>query len=187
MVQMSEKPKITYPLYESFKNKLKPKRSQAQMALSQVNIFGRLSWQEIRIIENAVHIRNYAPGEQVFKQGDPGSGMYIIMEGRVGIFLDIPQQEPKKLSELCEGDFFGEIALLDESPRTATATALEPCNIIGFYRPDLMDILKIKPAVGGKIILSLSEVLATRLRSTNSELVKVSRQLDGLIGKKENE
>ena len=72
------------------------------------------------------------------------------------------------------------VALLDESPRTATATALESCTIIGFYRPDLMDILKIKPSVGGKIILSLSEVLATRLRTTNSESVKVSRQLEEL-------
>lgn len=184
---MSEKPKVSYPLFESFKDKLKPKHSQAQMTLSQVNIFGRLSWQELKIVEHTVHIRTYAPDEPIFKQGDPGSGMYIIIEGRVGIFLDIPQQQPKKLSELGDGDFFGEIALLDESPRTAGATALESCTIIGFYRPDLMDIFKIKPAVGGKIILSLSEVLATRLRSTNSELVKVSRQLEELTETEDNE
>lgn len=175
---MSEKPKISYPLFESFKDKLKPKHSQAHMALSQVNVFGRLSSHELKIVENAVHTRNYAPQESIFKQGDPGSGMYIIIEGRVGIFLDIPNQQPKKLSELGEGDFFGEIALLDASPRTASATAIENCTIIGFYRPDLMEILKIKPVIGGKIILSLSEVLATRLRSTNSELVKVSRLLE---------
>lgn len=157
------------------------------MALSQVNIFGRLSWQEIKIVESAVHIRTFAPNEAIFRQGDPGSGMYIIIEGRVGIFLDIPLQGPKKLSELGEGDFFGEIALLDESPRTASATALESCTIIGFYRPDLMDILKIKPAIGGKIILSLSEVLATRLRFTNSELVKVSHQLEEMIETQDHE
>jgi CRP-like cAMP-binding protein len=175
---MSEKSKISYPLFESFKDKLKPKHSQAHMALSQVNVFSRLSSHELKIVETAVHTRNYAPQESIFKQGDPGSGMYIVIEGRVGIFLDIPNQQPKKLSELGEGDFFGEIALLDASPRTASATAIENCTIIGFYRPDLMEILKIKPVIGGKIILSLSEVLATRLRSTNSELVKVSRLLE---------
>mgnify|MGYP003958824897 FL=1 len=90
---MKEKVNISYPLFESFKDKLRPKRSQAQMALSQVNVFSRLSWQEIKIVENAVHIRNYAPGEPVFKQGDPGSGMYIIIEGCVGIFLDIPDRK----------------------------------------------------------------------------------------------
>jgi len=184
---MKEKLKVSYPLFESFKDKLKPKRSQAQMTLSQVNIFSRLSWQELKIVEHAVHIRNYVPQEQIFKQGDPGSGMYIIIEGRVGIFLDIPQQQPKQLSELGEGDFFGEIALLDESPRTASAIALETCTIIGFYRPDLMDILKVKPVIGGKIILSLSEVLAIRLRRTNSELVKVSRQLEEMAKPEDHE
>ncbi len=177
---MKDKVKVSYPLFESFKDKLKPKRSQTQMALSQVTVFSRLSWQEIKIVEHAVHIRNYTPNEPIFKQGDPGSGMYIIIEGRVSIFLDIPHQAPKLLSELNEGDFFGEIALLDASPRTATATAAENCTIIGFFRTDLMDILKTKPALGAKILLSLSEVLATRLRSTNSELVKTSRRLEEL-------
>ncbi len=184
---MKEKANISYPLFESFKNKLKPQRSQAQMALSQVNVFSKLSWREIKIVENAIHIRNYAPGEPVFKQGDPGSGMYIIIEGNVGIFLDIPQQSPKQLSTLSDGDFFGEIALLDESPRTAAATALENSTIIGFYRPDLMDILKTKPALGAKILLALSEVLAVRLRSTNGELVKVSRKLETLLETEANE
>jgi CRP-like cAMP-binding protein len=184
---MKEKPITSYPLFESFKDKLKPNRSQAQMTLSQVNVFSRLSWQEIKIIENAVHIRNYGPGEPVFKQGDPGSGMYIIIEGSVGIFLDIPQQTPKQLSKLGDGDFFGEIALLDESPRTASATALENSTIIGFYRPDLMDILKTKPALGAKILLALSEVLAVRLRSTIGELVKVSRKLETVTETEANE
>ncbi len=184
---MKEKLTTSYPLFESFKNKLKPKRSQAQMALSQANVFSRLLWQEIKIVENAVHIRNYGPGEPVFKQGDPGSGMYIIIEGSVGIFLDIPQQAPKQLSRLGDGDFFGEIALLDASPRTASATALENSTIIGFYRPDLMDILKTKPALGSKILLALSEVLAIRLRSTNGELVKVTRKLETLTESEANE
>lgn len=184
---MKEKQSVSYPLFESFKNKLKPKRSQTQITLAQVNVFSRLSWQEIKIIENAVHIRNYGPGEPIFQQGDPGSGMYIIIEGCVGIFLDIPQQSPKQLSTLGDGDFFGEIALLDASPRTAAATALENSTIIGFYRPDLMDILKTKPALGSKILLALSEVLAVRLRITNGELVKVSRQIETLQETEENE
>ncbi len=184
---MKEKSNISYPLFDSFKDKLRPKHSQTQMALSQVNVFSRLSWQEIKIVESAVHIRTYTPNEPIFQQGDPGSGMYIIIEGRVGIYLDIPNHEPKLLSELGEGDFFGEIALLDASPRTAAATAMENCTIIGFYRPDLMDILKVKPIVGGKILLSLSEVLATRLRSTNSELVKVSRLLEETTETQTNE
>ena len=177
---MREKAPVSYPLFESYVNKLKPKRSKAQLALSQTNVFSRLSWQELKIVEHSIHVRTYAPNEPIFKQGDPGSGMYIIMEGSVSIYLDIPTQEPKKLSELGEGDFFGEIALLDASPRSAGAIALENCSIIGFFRPDLMELLKTKPGLGSKILLSLSEVLATRLRATNSELVKISRKLEEL-------
>ncbi|MCF6238523.1 MAG: cyclic nucleotide-binding domain-containing protein [Candidatus Marinimicrobia bacterium] len=175
---MIAKPKVSYPMFESFKDKLKPKRSQAQLTLSQVEIFSRMSWREIKIIEHAIHIRNYAPNEPIFKQGDPGSGMYIIINGRVGIFFEVPNQEPTQLPVLGESDFFGEIALLDDSPRTASATALDNCTIIGFYRPDLMQILKTKPTLGSKILLSLSEVLATRLRGTNSELLKLNLCLE---------
>ena len=178
---------MSIPLFESYVNKLKPNRSQTQLTLSQTIVFNRLSWQELKIVEHAIHVRHYAPGEPIFRQGDPGSGMYIIMEGSVGIYLDIPNQDPKKVSELNEGDFFGEIALLDDSPRSAGAIAMDSCSIIGFFRPDLMDLLKTKPALGSKILLSLSEVLGTRLRSTNAELVKAMRKLEDLERTPDNE
>jgi len=168
---------MTSPIFESFKNRLKPQRSEAQLALANVHIFNKLSWSEIRRVEQTVHVRSFAPGENVFKQGDPGSGMYIIIRGAVGIHLDIPGEEPQKLAELSEGDFFGEIALLDESPRSAGAIAIENSKIIGFYRPDLMNLLHTRPALGAKILLALSEALATRLRSADEKLAKATRQL----------
>ena len=184
---MSEKKSdFRFPMFESFKDKLKPNRSETQMALANVRIFEKLSWSEIRSIENSIHVRNFSPGETVFKQGDPGSGMYIIVRGSVGIFLEIPNEEPQKLTELNEGDFFGEIALLDEAPRSAGAIAMESSAIIGFYRPDLMNLLQIKPQLGAKILLALSEVLATRLRATDEQLVKVTRQLSALMPKEDD-
>lgn len=178
---------FTSPIFESFTRRLKPDRSEAQLALAKVPIFSKLTWQEIRTIEQNIHIRNYGPNESVFKQGDPGSGMYIIVHGTVGIYLEIPNQESQKLAELAEGDFFGEIALLDESPRSAAAVAIENSMIIGFYRPDLMNLLKIKPSLGGKILLALSGVLATRLRATDEELVRVSRKLKSMLEEDDDE
>jgi len=96
-------------------------------------------------------------------------------------------EEPQKVAELAEGDFFGEMALLDESPRSAAAIAMETSQIIGFYRPDLMNLLKTKPALGSKILLSLSEVLVTRLRATNEDLVKVSRNLKSYLDEEGDE
>ncbi len=178
---------FSYPIFESFTKKLKPSRSKTQLALANVRIFSDLSWQEIKTIEQSIHVRQYAPNEPIFKQGDPGSGMYIIVHGSVAIYLEMVNEEPQKVAELAEGDFFGEMALLDESPRSAAAIAMETSQIIGFYRPDLMNLLKTKPALGSKILLSLSEVLVTRLRATNEDLVKVSRNLKSYLDEEGDE
>jgi len=85
--------------------------------LKRIPIFEGLSRKELRAIERILHRRQYATGEVIFHQGEPSAGMYIIVEGKVRIFLEPTQQV---VAELHDGDFFGELALLNESPRSAT-------------------------------------------------------------------
>ena len=172
--------KIMVSLYESVKRRFRRNRSEAEIVLSTVHIFSKLSRREIREVEKVMHVRQYALNEPIVKQGTPGSGMYIIVSGTVGIYILNHEHEEQLVTELEKGDFFGEIAVLDDSPRTATARALEPCTILGFYRPDLLGLLETKPQIGIKILLALSEVLAARLRTTNEDLSKVQRQLQKL-------
>lgn len=179
--------KILVPLYESMKKRFKRNRSEAEIVLSTVHIFSKLSRGEIRQVEKVMHVRHYTLHENIVKQGAPGSGMYIIVSGRVGIYILNHEHEERLVLELEKGDFFGEIALLDDSPRTATAKAEETCTILGFYRPDLLGLLETKPQIGIKILLALSEVLATRLRVTNEELSKVQRQLQKFEGQAKND
>ncbi|HCW76145.1 MAG TPA: cyclic nucleotide-binding domain-containing protein [Candidatus Marinimicrobia bacterium] len=179
--------KMSIPLYESVKKRFKRNRSEAEIVLSTVHIFSKLSRGEIRQIEKVMHIRQYTLNEVIVKQGAPGSGMYIIVSGRVGIYILNHEHQERVITELERGDFFGEIALLDDSPRTATAKAEEPCTILGFYRPDLLGLLETKPQIGIKILIALSEVLATRLRMTNEDLSKVQRQLQKIEGLHQNE
>lgn len=163
--------------------------------LAQVPIFSGLKSRELRALERIVHSRKYRPDETVFQKNDPGVGMYIIQSGSVRIILDAPRKSgfggngknaAKKEDELLlvrlgPGDFFGEASLPDGGPRSATAIADEETSLIGFFRPDLLDLCERDRATGLKVLWNICEVLAVRLRHTNAELTRVrdaQRHLD---------
>ena len=75
------------------------------------------------------------------------------------------------------GDFFGEIALLDESPRTATAISLGDSKILGFYRTDLYELVERRPKLAIKIIVNLARVVSERLRHSNSQAQELREKL----------
>lgn len=149
--------------------------------LSKVPAFGSLTTRELKEVAAIVHKRQYRTGEPVFYQGDPGLGMYMIQEGEVSIALGTKDALEEELAVLTEGDFFGEIALMDESPRTANALCKSDCTLIGFFRPDLFELIEKKPRLGTKIVLKLAEIIAQRLRKTDKELSKIKSQLDRLL------
>ncbi len=153
--------------------------------LSGVPIFSQLSSRELRQVSSIVHQRQYVSGELVFTQGDPGLGMYVIEHGKVEIIFRDDAGTEKKLAVLADGDFFGELSLLDESPRSATALAKTESKIIGFFRPDLIDLLSRSPKLGTKILFKLGEVIGTRLRVTNEQLGKLNTELEKIRNKKE--
>ena len=106
--------------------------------------------------------------------------MYIIQEGSVSITLSDKDGQQKEIAILSEGDFFGELGLLDESPRSANAICRTDCMLIGFFRPDLFEMIDRKPALGIKIVLKLAEIVGERLRKTDKELSKIKGQMDAL-------
>jgi CRP-like cAMP-binding protein len=120
----------------------------------------------MRSVERILHRRIYKEKEVLFKEGDPGVGMYIIEKGRVNIVLGT---EEKLLASLSNGEFFGEIALLSEIPRTATAVAVMESSILGLFQSDLFGLLETNPGMGNKILLKLAQMIADRLRFSNIE------------------
>ncbi len=148
--------------------------------LSKVPAFANLAPRELKEVAAIVHKREYRIGEPVFYQGDPGLGMYIVKDGEVSIVIQGKDGNEEELALFGDGDFFGELALLDESPRSANAVCKTECTLIGFFRPDLFELIEKNTTLGIKIVLKLAEIVAQRLRHTDKELSKVKSQLERL-------
>jgi CRP-like cAMP-binding protein len=155
--------------------------------LSKVPAFANLAPRELKEVAAIVHKREYRSGEPVFYQGDPGLGMYIVKDGEVSIVIQGKDGNEEELALFGDGDFFGELALLDESPRSANAVCKTECTLIGFFRPDLFELIEKNTTLGIKIVLKLAEIVAQRLRHTDKELSKVKSQLERLQAQEERD
>lgn len=139
--------------------------------LIQIPIFQDLNNREMRTIKRILHQREYKKNEVIFNQGDVGLGMYIIVKGTVGIVCGTAKH---MLAELNDGDFFGELALLDDSPRSATAVSKTPCKMLCFFKPELLDLINRDPGLGSKILFKLAWTIGERLKSTNEQVSELS-------------
>ncbi len=139
--------------------------------LMKIPIFQDLNKGELRKIKHILHQREYKKNEVIFNEGHVGLGMYIIIGGTVEIVC-----EPEKhiLAELSEGDFFGELSLLDDSPRSASAIAKTPNKVLCFFKPELLDLIDRNPKLGAKILYKLAWTIGERLKSTNEQVRELS-------------
>jgi CRP-like cAMP-binding protein len=155
------------------RQKGKRQRTVTDLLMS-IPIFEDLTRRELAAVQRILHRREYEPGEVIFRQEEPGMGMYMIQSGTVTI---LSEPEGLVLSELNDGDFFGELALLDEFPRSATATAKTSCQVFVFFQPDLLGLIESDPRLGMKIVLRLARIIVARLRSANEQVFALHREL----------
>lgn len=117
-----------------------------------------------QLVKN-MHIRQFAQGEVIFKQGDQGAGALLIIDGHVNV-----STKETALASLTAGDFFGEIALAQTDQRTADATALEKTELVFFLKQDAEEWIAQQPKEGAQFLKNLSAVLALRLQKMNDQL-----------------
>jgi CRP-like cAMP-binding protein len=153
----------------------KADRASVTECLRENVLFRTLTGRELTYLATLVYERIYQPEEPIFHQNDRGLGMYLIAKGRVAIKTSSSQGEVL-VTVLGEGSFFGELALIDpDNIRTASAVAAERTVLIGFFKPDLMEILERKPAMGVKIMFQLATVLGRRLLDTTDKITLLTR------------
>ena len=111
-------------------------------------------------------------GEVIFRQGDPGNCMYDIVWGSVGVYAEYGTPTEKKLAELRAGDFFGEMGLLEQSPRSATVVALEnDTQVSAIMESDFRDYFAENPAK----VFTIMQTLSQKLRRTTQDYLDVCR------------
>lgn len=139
-----------------------------------IPIFAALDGRELDLVEKILYRRDYEAGEVIFRQEDPGMGMYIIAHGKVSIVYEPTGQT---LAEMADGEFFGEVALLNETPRSATARARTDCRLLCVFQPDVLNLVERRPRLGVKLLLALAQIAGQRLIRLSEETQALREEL----------
>jgi CRP-like cAMP-binding protein len=131
--------------------------------LKKMSLFVELTRREMKIVDGFMHERHYLKEEVIFDEGEEGQAIYIILEGKVLICHQ--GQADKPIATLESGNFFGELALLDDAPRAAQARAAEDCTLVVLFRGDFMNLMLSHALIASKIALQLARHLGARLRT----------------------
>ena len=141
--------------------------------LASVTLFQGLDLHELQALMDAIQTREYAAGENLFVEGDPGGMLMIVVSGAVEIFIYGENNTSITLNTINVGGFFGEVSLFDGSQRSTNAVARQPTTVATLSRDVMVDYLHKHPSAAINIITVLSKRLrdATTLigrRETNA-------------------
>lgn len=125
------------------------------------SLFAELDDRELSSLANVAKTRRYAKDDVVFHADESGDVFCLIKEGQVKVTMISPEGKEIILSMLGPGDFFGEMALLDDEPRSATVVATEPLELVTIWRSDFLQILSENFPLTRKILAELSRRLRT--------------------------
>lgn len=135
--------------------------------LSALKVFEGLDYRSLARVYQIMEEKTYNPGDVIFSEGDIGRAVFIIKKGEVAL-----SKSGKPLATIKDGEFFGEMALLEEIPRTATAKTLAESRIGFIYKVRFDALIEDHPAIGLKIVHNLARILSHRLRRTSEQYVK---------------
>ena len=153
--------------------------------LRRIFFFKGLSDQEIRLVADACHEERHGSGDILFLEGATADRCYIVLEGRVEVWRDYHAAQPSLLGVHGPGHFFGELALLDELPRSATVVARENARVLFLYREDFRNLIRTHSSIALSVMVSISmmlrssnEVFLEDLKKRNIELESAYRELE---------
>lgn len=135
--------------------------------LCRIPLFKDLSRWQLKKLSEILYARRYDEGEYLFERGQPGAALFLIRSGYVLVEVEDSKGEPLTVAELREGTFLGELALLDQSPRSASAKAVSGTKAYALFRSDLEEFVRKDPETTTHIYKSLALVVGERLKATN--------------------
>ncbi len=135
--------------------------------LRKLEFFARMSDEQLKLVARVARVRSFRRGQIVIRENGPADNFFIILHGRVQISKLLENGEPMELSTETKGKFFGEMALLDERRRSASARALEPTCLLEVSRNDFRLLLSKAPLLAD----AMMRVLSGRLREAGTLIV----------------
>ena len=124
--------------------------------LKSIELFSQIPGEDLAQVALIATEESREQGEEIFAEGESGDALYLVLEGKVRVHKD-----DRVIAELGERECFGEMAILDAAPRSATVTALDNTNLLKISREDFQEIMSEKP----EIALGIIKVLSHRLRN----------------------
>jgi CRP/FNR family cyclic AMP-dependent transcriptional regulator len=134
--------------------------------LDELDLFQEFDFDELEIIARHLMLRQVAKGELIFREGDPGNYMFILLSGRIAIFKG-GENGQHLLSYEGRGRIVGEMALLDRERRSATCAADNDCEFLIFTSESLTQLAEQAPALAYHFMFCLARMLSQRLRRTS--------------------
>lgn len=134
-------------------------RDPVVTALARCPLFAGLGEEDLVGLAREMRTRKFRRGEVLFHQGDPGDALFVVTSGAVKISLPSEEGDEAIIATLNAGDFFGELALLDGAPRSATATALESTETLALARPRFRELIAGEPALRDALLAALAAEL----------------------------
>lgn len=136
-----------------------------------------LSERELRLIRNLLLERHYKKGEQVFRRNYPQVVLYFVAQGDIKIYLDNNGEEIELIHKV-QHDHFGEMALVLESTRTASARAEEDSILLAMTSKDFKEFVDKNPKAGNKLLFNISRYLSELLKMSNKRLEDTQNKKD---------
>lgn len=138
--------------------------------LKSIPFFSKLRRKQLEEVSHILHERIYEKDEFIFEMNQPGAALFLIQEGEVSIEAKVNDNDFTKIATLKDHSFFGELALLDESPRSASARATVRTHAWALFRSDLLKLSETRPDIACEIYKILANMIGERLKTTNKLL-----------------
>jgi diguanylate cyclase (GGDEF)-like protein len=147
---------------------VRPRRRTDISVLRGIELFASLSDRDLRALSAMMRVRSFEPGETVFRENESGSELFVVASGLVAVSVASKDGEAIELARVGRGAFFGEMALLEQAPRSATCTALERTDCLVLGSGNFESLLREVPTAAAGVLERMLGIAAGRLVKTGS-------------------
>jgi diguanylate cyclase (GGDEF)-like protein len=150
-------------------------KARSPSVLSHVGVFSLLSAREVELVAEHMATVELKAGETLFREGDEGDNLYILAEGAAAVTIKLPDGGAHEIARFAPGDFFGEMSIFDNAPRSASCVASERSVLHSLSRDAFSDVIAQHPRIALKLMYRMLNITTQRLRGTSefvSEMVQ---------------